>query len=797
FDGQYGVIRLFTDQELRTKRSSQCLFGGGEISPSPGPACAGPPSPAAGRGEIVGSGSVPSAALSHGPPGERPAEPKAKPGEGGQGREMLLGVTPSPYPSPAEGRGEAEGLLAGLDPQQRAAVQCVEGPVLILAGPGTGKTRTLTHRIAYLVAEHGVEPASCLAITFSRRAAAEMRSRLDRLLPHLAERIPVMTFHGFGWQLLREYMRRLSEWLGKEASNRAGETSFPPHPILSRQGRRKFEGISRQGRGEGEEVPRQGRGAAAPSPGLLRRPLSPAEGRGEEERGFSLPPGLRERFALVKGGVCVASELQRRELLTKALDVSDTQADRMLKKISLVKRTTAPPSEDPKLQEALRVYEAEMGRRGWLDFDDLVLLPLKILQSDSAWQAECQQRFRFISVDEFQDIDAAQYGLVQALAPPDGNICVIGDPDQSIYGFRGADAGFFERFLADYPKARRFVLTKNYRSSRVIVEAAGQMIAAASLAPDRRLEAQPGRVPHIEIHTCPTERAEAELVVHRIEELLGGPTFFSLDSRRSQGQTQTELSFSDIAVLYRTEAQAEPLVEALHRSGMPFQVCSHRPLAELPGVQRLLQELHRQENPPAAPLPERVRRLLESFPSADTETRSEQAEKASSEQTEKKTSEESPETISPAVRDILQQLAEKYGDDLAGFLAELAMTTEADLWDSRAERISLLTLHAAKGLEFPVVFIVGCEDGLIPLRFSGQEDQNRLAEERRLLFVGMTRAKEHLILTHARRRLWQGKVRWMEPSPFLADVERQLVAFQEHRPTVRRRPSAEQPHLFE
>ncbi len=757
FDGQYGIIRLFTEDELRTTRSSQGLFAGVEKSPSFYPCSAEGKENSAGR---VGIRFVPD------PSAGRVSTRAASPAEQrGDWNTPCAGITeqgaiPSTQPSasgvPLLLPPSSEWVLAGLDPQQRAAAECLQGPVLILAGPGTGKTRTLTHRIAYLVGQSGAAPESCLAITFSRRAAAEMRSRLERLLPHLAERIPVMTFHAFGWQLVREYLGRLSAWPENASSNMVADSSLSPHPTLSRQGR-----------GETGEMARQG--------------------RGEMDSGFPLPPGVRERFRLSRGAVSVASVPQRRELLARALELSSIQADRILKKISLIKRTGTSLSEDPKLEEAFRVYEAEMGRRGWLDFDDLVRLPVELLRADPAWRAECQRGFRFVSVDEFQDIDWAQYELLRTLVPPEGNICAIGDPDQSIYGFRGANPELFEQFLADYPTAQQFVLTKNYRSSQVIVEAAGQMIGQASLVPDRRLEAQPGRVPYVEIHTCPTERAEAELVVQRIEQLLGGPTFFSLDSRRSHGKLQAELSFSDIAVLYRTEAQAVPLVEALARSGMPFQVCSHRPLAEIPFVQKFLQELLQPACPPEN-LPERVRQLLESVSAGHLGTGAAQPEKA----------DQPPEqAISPAILVALQRLADKYGNDLAGFLAELAMITEADLWDSRAERISLLTLHAAKGLEFAVVFIVGCEDGLIPLRFSGAEQESRLAEERRLLFVGMTRAKEHLILSHAQRRLWQGKVRTMEPSPFLADIQRQLLAFQAHRRPARRRPSTEQPQLFQ
>ena len=774
FDGQYGVIRLFTDEELRNHRSGNRLL------------CQAFPLPEQDRPAQMGTSRVrgntahvePSSSLC--PPGDRfatgPAERELGSSErvgapplfsvelGGEGRGGSPGqaVPPPSFAAQREGPGDlacganrpegtarsasgpsasakllfppsGEWLLAGLDPEQRAAVQCVEGPVLILAGPGTGKTRTLTHRIAYLVAEHGVPPEGCLAITFSRRAAAEMRSRLERLIPAVAERMPVMTFHAFGWQLVREYGQRLS------AS--AGQKSFS----------------------SGEEGLSGGQEAFPGGQAAIAVPLS-------------------ERFGTNWDRFCVASEAQRRELLQRLLNLSAIQADRILKKISLAKRSSEGAPKDSKLQEAFRVYQGEMARRGWLDFDDLVLLPLEILRADSAWQAELQQRFRYLSVDEFQDIDGAQYGLLRTLAPPGGNLCVIGDPDQAIYGFRGADVGFFERFLADYPTARRFVLRRNYRSSRVIVEAAGQMIAPASWTPNRRLEAEPGKIPHVEIHTCPTDRAEAELVVHRIEQLLGGPTFFSLDSRRSEGQQDSGRSFSDIAVLYRTESQAGPLVEALARSGMPFQVCSHRPLVEWPGVQKLLQELSSQTDS-AGPLSERVRRLLEAFCPTEYGPAPEQGPDDRPEQT--------VPSFSPAIRAALLRLADNCGDDLAQLLAETAMTTEADLWDARAERISLLTLHAAKGLEFPVVFIVGCEDGVIPLRFSAEEEPARLTEERRLLFVGMTRAKEHLILTHARRRHWQGKLRPMEPSPFLADVQRELLAFHEHRPTARRTPDAQ------
>ena len=216
--------------------------------------------------------------------------------------------------------------------------------------------------------------------------------------------------------------------------------------------------------------------------------------------------------------------------------------------------------------------------------------------------AQYRERFRWISIDEYQDVDPLQYALIRLLAPPEANlcnVCAIGDPDQSIYGFRGADVGFFLRFREDWAGARVIHLTRNYRSSRTVVEAAMQAIRPASLVPDRRLAAvREGAGERIVVQAAASERAEAELVVHTLEQLLGGTSSFSFDSGRvgtGDARDTVELSFDDVAILYRTEAQAPPLIEALGRAGIPFQKRSHRPLAEQAGVRALLPLL--QEHP--------------------------------------------------------------------------------------------------------------------------------------------------------------------------------------------------------
>ena len=328
-------------------------------------------------------------------------------------------------------------------------------------------------------------------------------------------------------------------------------------------------------------------------------------------------------------------------------------------------------------------------------------------------------------------------------------MCAIGDPDQAIYRFRGADVRFFSAFREHFPDARVVRLARNYRSDRNIVALASQVIAAAGSS--RRsvpvLEEAPDLVT---VHEAPTEKAEAEFIVQALEQALGGHSFFSIDSGRSAESDGRDLSFSDFAILYRTEAQVPPLVEALARSGMPFQQRSHRRLLDHPGVAGLVDSLR--EGPGSGSLRERLDAVRTG--GGDEDAGAAEARAAASE--------------------LLRPLATACGDDMERFLSELALGTEVDTWDPRADRISLLTLHAAKGLEFPVVFIAGCEEGLLPLTW-GKPDPSDLGEERRLFYVGVTRARTKLFLSRAKRRLVRGKVRERTPSPYLADIEERLL----------------------
>jgi len=587
----------------------------------------------------------------------------------------LFGPDPEPAPSAPfveDPRGIPRGSSTkrhGLDPEQAAAAQA-SGPLLVVAGPGAGKTRTLTHRLAHLVGERGAAPERCLAITFTRRACQELAERLTALAPAAAEHITVATFHGLGLQIVREQHEALG--LGAD--------------------------------------------------------------------------------------VGVVDEAQRLQLL------GGSAPRRLLADISARKRTGQPTGTDPQLEEALRRYEEALRDRGLVDFDDLVALPVRLLEETPELTAAYRERWQHIAVDEYQDVDELQYRLLRQLAPPDGDLCAIGDPDQAIYGFRGGDVRFFLRFREDFPAAATISLARNYRSSPAIVAAATQAIAPQSLVPGRRMRAcAPDEArARIVVAEAPTDRGEAEFVVRTIDRLLGGTSHHSIDSGRTDGDARDGLCFADFAVLARTRGQLAAVAEALDQAGMPLQSRSHDRLADRPEVQAIVAQLLQEwdERPPGDVTPVTV--LLRQAGVA--------LAKAAGEDRELMAHREIDDAL-----DLLSPLAERCGSDLDRLLAELALGAEVDTLDPRADRVSLLTLHAAKGLEFPVVFLIGCEDGLLPLRWSHADQNEDTAEERRLFFVGMTRARSRLLLCSARRRLRHGAVALTAPSPYLHDIDPTLL----------------------
>jgi ATP-dependent DNA helicase UvrD/PcrA len=604
-------------------------------------------------------------------------------------------------------------VLDGLDPEQRAAAEAT-GPLLVVAGPGTGKTRTLTTRIAYQVGELGVPAGEHLALTFTRRAAGELTERLAALLP----RPPlVTTFHGLGLRIVREQAARL--------------------------------------------------------------------GLGADVR--------------------VVDEAERLALAREAMgaDAPAREVRRLLDHVCALARE--PAARDPELAGPLARYRAGKRARGLVDLDDLLAHPVTLLTEDPELAEAYRRRWRHVSVDEYQDVDPAQYALLRLLVRPGGDLCVIGDPDQAIYSFRGAEVGFFLRFGADFPAAREVRLTRNYRSTATVVDAALGLVAPATLVPGRTLAAvAPGDGPdHVTLHTAADEAAEAAFVVGTIERVLGGSDLTALLRGAADPWTDAVHSYADFAVLYRTDAQSAALVDALEAAGVPYQKRSHHRLGDQPGVRELLgvlrEDLIRAAGDPR-PVLARVRAAAQvaidragGLPlgvGADEWSRLTPATA--------RAAESGPVVADPVLRvadlqaavELLGPLAERAGADADKFLAELALGAEVDLWDPRADRVSLLTLHASKGLEFPVVFVVGCEDGLLPMRFG--DEPGDAAEECRLLFVGMTRARTHLALSGARRRAVRGRVTEPAPSPYLADLPAHLV----ERTSQPQRRRMVQPRLF-
>jgi superfamily I DNA/RNA helicase len=337
-------------------------------------------------------------------------------------------------------------------------------------------------------------------------------------------------------------------------------------------------------------------------------------------------------------------------------------------------------------------------------------------------------------------------------------VTAIGDPDQAIYGFRGGDVGYFLRFRSDYGDAREARLSKSYRSAPTVVKSAMQLIRPGTLVPGRQLVPARTDIPDgpVVLRRCPDERGEGELVAATIEKMLGGTSLNAFDTGEvdSRHRADHELSFSDFAVLYRTSAQAGPVAEALARRGFPVQQRSHARLADMPGVPEILAALRGQLFVTAGDtVAGQLKAAVEMAASIATP---------------------GEELAIRSAAEALAPLADRSGDDLTRFLNELAMGAEVDTWDPRADRITMLTLHASKGLEFSVVFIVGCDDGILPLRPWGGADID-YAEERRLLFVGMTRATTRLILTGASKRTFRGSTSESAPSPFLSSIDRALL----------------------
>jgi len=573
-----------------------------------------------------------------------------------------------------------------MNPTQKEAVNHYKGPCLILAGPGTGKTLTLTMRIMRLITSWGVDPKNILAITFTNKAAEEVKKRIRSGL------ITVSTFHSFGLSLLREHAHHF-------------------------------------GRSPGFSI------------------------FGDDEKAY---------------------------IFTSSLGVKRRDIHGVVEEIRRAKNRMHTPSEveNGELAPLYAAYEDRLKKENAFDIDDCVVCPVRLLKDSNDTREAVHKRYPWVCIDEYQDINLAQYNLVRLLAPEeDSNIFAIGDPDQAIYGFRGADNTFIKQFKDDYPCATIYGLTTSYRCSKTILEASGQVVRPRERS--NLLEGIEAGV-SIDIRECSTEKSEAEFVARTIEKLMGGVRFFSFDSQITDGSEESEAtSFSDFGVLFRLSRMAPDIIKAMNDHGIPYQLVGEEPFFKQEPVKTVIDILRLIMMPSHSVLNQRlnekqIRGLSES-------SLLKIKRNASIHSIEEYFS----EIITLFFPDImvshqdaierLLSLSKEYGSDVPSFLSLLQLGSPSDTYNPSTEQVALMTIHAAKGLEFSHVFIIGCEDGILPYTLFSNDTSPDIEEERRLLYVGMTRAKKTLFLSHAKKRNLFGNSFHLPISPFLNNITEELI----------------------
>ncbi|HEX3801338.1 MAG TPA: UvrD-helicase domain-containing protein [Solirubrobacteraceae bacterium] len=646
---------------------------------------------------------------------------------------------------------QVQTLLEGLNDQQREAVTYGEGPLLILAGAGSGKTRVLTHRIAYLVATGAVEPSEILAITFTNKAAAEMRDRAELLVGRRVRAMWVMTFHSACARILRAHADKL------------GYTR--QFTIYDTADSRRL--IKRCMDENGVDSKRF-------TPGAIHAQISDAKNHMRDADAYSQLVG------------------------------------------SFFERTVA---------DVYSSYERELHRMNAMDFDDLLVRAVNVLELFSEVRETYQDAFRQILVDEYQDTNQVQYRWLQLLAGERRNLTVVGDPDQSIYGFRGADIHNILSFEEQFPDAKVVKLEQNYRSTQTILDAANAVISHNRGRKEKELWTELGEGDPIHIRELDDEHAEARFVAGEIERLVDAGT-----------------SRSEVAVFYRTNAQSRVLEDTLVRAEIGYQVIGGTRFYERAEIKDAIAYLTALVNPQDAGAftrivnsPRRgigatsVARVLghantlgasvwdvasepSSIPGLGAaaikaigrfmDTMATLREHAGSgmpvaqllsgvlERSGYLEALRSERTIEAQGRienlDELVNVAAEYdvgeGEEhsLGDFLQQVSLVADADTRADDAGLVTLMTLHNAKGLEYPIVFMIGCEDGIFP--HSRALEEGELEEERRLCYVGITRAQRDLYITCARQRTVFGAHGYAIPSRFLAEIPSELTDREEHRP---------------
>lgn len=644
-------------------------------------------------------------------------------------------------------------LLNGMNDKQAEAVQTTEGPLLIMAGAGSGKTRVLTHRIAYLIDEKFVNPWNILAITFTNKAAREMRERAMALNPATADTL-IATFHSMCVRILR-----------READHIGYNRNFT---IID----------------PGEQRT------------LMKRIL----------KNLNLDPKKWNERSIL-GTISNA----KNDLLDEV--AYDHQAGDMYTQI---------------VAKCYKVYQEELRRSEAMDFDDLIMMTLRLFDQNPDVLAYYQQRYQYIHVDEYQDTNHAQYQLVKLLASRFKNICVVGDADQSIYGWRGADMQNILDFEKDYPEAKVVLLEENYRSTKKILQAANDVIQNNRNRRDKKLWTQNADGEQIVYYRANDERDEAIFVASTIDNLV----------------RETGKNFKDFAVLYRTNAQSRTIEEALLKSNIPYTMVggtkfySRKEIRDVisylnliantsdnisyeriinepkrgvgPGTlekirlfayDRQMSLLDASENIMLSPIKGKAAQAIGDFAIFVLKLR-DRLDNLTITQLVEEVLEQSGYLEALQIQNTLESQArienieeflsvtknfddnntdgapdESGLDKLGRFLNDLALIADTDDGDQETAEVTLMTLHAAKGLEFPVVFLIGMEEGVFPLS-RASEDQDELEEERRLAYVGITRAEEILFLTNANSRILYGKTNYNRPTRFLNEISTNLLQYQ-------------------
>ncbi len=639
--------------------------------------------------------------------------------------------------------------LTELNPAQREAVEAVGGPVLILAGPGSGKTKVITHRVAYLIKVCGVSPHNIMAVTFTNKAAREMEERLYQLVSYAVRDLTLGTFHAICARILR----------------RDGKTM-----------------------------------------------------------------GVDSRFVIYDGDDQLI--LLKRCLQELNIDPKQYAPQAIASAISSAKSRLLTPGDyiqhshsyfDEIAGRVYEHYEQLLGESNALDFDDLLTKTVQLFRKSPEVLSRYQSRYRHLLVDEFQDTNLVQYELIKQVGEKYRNVCVVGDPDQSIYSWRFADLRNILNFEKDYPEAKLVLLEQNYRSTKMILEAASSIISANQQRKPKDLWTNNDVGEPVMVVETYTEQEEAQFVVNEIERLV------------SQG-----FSLGDCAVMYRTNAQSRVLEEAFIRYGTPYKLVAGTRFYERREVKDIIAYLRLIQNPNDSVSLTRIINVPQRGIGGQTQARLSgwakslgvsqyQALQLLTKSEMKETANQPPfsshvsQVLTGFLRLIeefitrnheldivdlfdlvversgykeslkeadaeerwenvleLRTVAQQYRDlkpteGLAAFLEGVALVSDVDSLDESVRGVTLITLHQAKGLEFPVVFIVGMEEGLLP-HFRSFDDPAQMEEERRLCYVGVTRAKKKVYLVHAFRRNLMGRSLVSQPSRFLSDIPREQIA---------------------